>query len=94
MVNKEKHRVTSMKIMIKKEIQTTQSEVITDVTCDLCGKSTKINVGSHSENHDFGKLSFHGGYGSPRDMEIIELELCLDCVEEIVTRSDKDWSNY
>ena len=47
-----------------------QVEVITDVLCDVCNQSTKL---------EFGTLSAHWGYGSKHDEERYELQLCEKC---------------
>lgn len=40
--------------------QLKQVEVVTDVVCDVCNQSTKL---------EFGTLSVHWGYGSKHDGE-------------------------
>lgn len=73
-----------MKTKVVKKIDT---EVISDVTCDLCGKSTRIldeDFASYPFSH--GSLTFVGGYGSGHDMTRIELDLCESCLFEIVNR--------
>ncbi|SDY51242.1 hypothetical protein [Acinetobacter kyonggiensis] len=47
--------------------QLKQIEVVTDVVCDVCNQSTKL---------EFGALSAHWGYGSKHDGERYELQLC------------------
>ena len=47
--------------------QLKQVEVVTDVVCDVCNQSTKL---------EFGNLSAHWGYGSKHDGEKYELQLC------------------
>lgn len=47
-----------------------QVEVVTDVVCDVCNQSTKL---------EFGTLSAHWGYGSRHDGEKYELQLCEKC---------------
>ena len=50
--------------------QLKQVEVVTDVVCDVCNQSTKL---------EFGTLSAHWGYGSKHDGERYELQLCEKC---------------
>ena len=50
--------------------QLKQIEVITDVVCDVCNQSTKL---------EFGALSAYWGYGSKHDRERYELQLCEKC---------------
>ena len=50
--------------------QLKQVEVVTDVVCDVCNQSTKL---------EFGTLSAHWGYGSKHDGERHELQLCEQC---------------
>jgi len=61
-----------------------QVEVITDVLCDVCNQSTKL---------EFGTLSAHWGYGSKHDEERYELQLCekmfLLCPGDIEKRASR-----
>lgn len=50
--------------------QLQQVKVITDVVCDVCNRSTKL---------EFAILSAHWGYGSTHDEERYELQLCGKC---------------
>ena len=50
--------------------QLEQVEVMTDVVCDVCNQSTKL---------EFATLSAHWGYGSTNDGERYELQLCEKC---------------
>ena len=50
--------------------QLEQVEVITDVVCDVCNQSTKL---------EFATLSAHWGYGSTHGGERYELQLCEKC---------------
>ena len=47
--------------------QLQQVEVVTDMVCDVCNQSTKLQ---------FATLSAHWGYGSTHDGERYELQLC------------------
>ena len=50
--------------------QLQQVEVMTDVVCDVCNQSTKL---------EFATLSAHWGHGSTHDGERYELQLCEKC---------------
>ena len=50
--------------------QPKQAEVVTDVVCDVCNQSTKLQ---------FGNLSAHWGYCSKNDGEKYELQLYEKC---------------
>ena len=50
--------------------QLQQVEVMTDVVCDVCNQSTKLQ---------FATLSAHWGYSSTHDGERYELQLCEKC---------------
>ena len=47
-----------------------QVKVITDVLCDVCNQSAKL---------EFATLSAHWGYGSKHNGERYELQLCEKC---------------
>lgn len=51
------------------------AETLADVTCDVCGRSTKIE----GYGHQFGSLQAHWGYGSQHDGERYEVHLCEAC---------------
>jgi len=50
-------------------------EAITDVTCDVCGSSTRMAAGSYQ----YGTLQAHWGYGSDHDGQRFEVHLCEHC---------------
>ena len=50
--------------------QLQQVEVMTDMVCDVCNQSTKL---------EFAALSAHWGYDSTHDGERYELQLCEKC---------------
>jgi hypothetical protein len=59
-----------MKITGRVEIET-----VTDVVCDVCRCSTRLNPGGHQ----FCTLQAQWGYGTAHDGERYELPLCEDC---------------
>jgi len=72
--------------MKKTTKQTIEDEVITDITCDICGISTRINDDDWSDPFSYGKLTFSGGWGSTHDMERVDLDLCEACLFDIAKR--------
>lgn len=50
-------------------------EAVTDVTCDLCGCSTRRAEGVYQ----YGTLHAHWGYGSNHDGQRYEVHLCEHC---------------
>ncbi len=59
------------------KVKTTQQiDMITDVLCDVCGKST-INQGGCSP--EYASLTADWGYGSPHDGDSYEVHLCEPC---------------
>ena len=61
--------------------QLKQVEVVTDVVCDVCNQSTKL---------EFGTLWAHWGYGSKHDGERYELQLCEKCFFYALTTLKKE----
>ena len=73
--------------MIKRERALVEKETITEVTCDFCEKSTRINVGDlHFEHFSYGTLKFCGGYGSQHDGTSVRQHLCEECLFELVNK--------
>ena len=52
-----------------------QTESVSDVLCDVCGDSTRIE----GYGLQFGTLSASWGYGSAHDGERYEIHLCEPC---------------
>ena len=50
-------------------------EAFTDVTCDVCGCSTRMTVGSYQ----YGTLQARWGYESGHDGQRFEVHLCEHC---------------
>ena len=50
-------------------------DAVTDVVCDVCRCSTRLDTGGHQ----FGTLRAHWGYGTAHDGERYELHLCEGC---------------
>lgn len=51
-------------------------DVVTDVLCDVCGKSTSL---SDQHSPQFGMLQADWGYGSSHDGESYQVHLCEGC---------------
>ncbi|MGV8865018.1 MAG: hypothetical protein ACOH2T_28195 [Pseudomonas sp.] len=52
-----------------------ETEVVTDVVCDICQLTTRAEIGGLQ----FGTLQAHWGYGTRHDGEHYKLHLCEDC---------------
>lgn len=50
-------------------------EPVTDVVCDVCRCSTRLDTGGNQ----FGTLEAHWGFGNAHDGERYELHLCEEC---------------
>ncbi len=48
--------------------------------CDLCGKVFSV----WDEQNSFG-LHYHAGYGSKHDGEHINVDMCCDCFDKLMT---------
>ncbi|MFZ3280414.1 hypothetical protein [Pseudomonas sp.] len=59
-----------MKITGRVEVET-----VTDVLCDVCRCSTRLDTGGHQ----FGTLQAHWGCGTTHEGERYELHLCEEC---------------
>ncbi len=59
-------------------------EVVTDVICDSCGKSCKVYLDQKKKtfNFEFMTLDAHWGYGSGKDMERQQAQICESCVDK------------
>lgn len=79
--------------MKHKEIQKINSEVVTDITCDICGKSCKVDEGvinnelrpdngNMYREFEYMTLTAHWGYYSNKDMQYWEAHVCEKCVDE------------
>lgn len=75
------------------EIQLKKSEVVTDITCDCCGKSCKVYEGKIENDmrvdngemfykFEYLKLETHWGYRSGKDTEKWSAQICEKCVDE------------
>jgi hypothetical protein len=51
--------------------------VVDEVTCNSCGEIIPDDSGC---GPNFATLNIHWGYGSPRDGEKFQIELCEKCV--------------
>lgn len=66
--------------MIIKEIvnEVKQTTTVSDILCDMCGKSCEEVYGIYN----YMTLRASWGYGSTKDLEIWEAEVCESCVDE------------
>ncbi|RYD69609.1 MAG: hypothetical protein EOP84_28140 [Verrucomicrobiaceae bacterium] len=63
-----------------KVIGTVEIEGVSDVVCDFCRLTTRVNGGGLQ----FATLQAHWGYGSKHDGERWEIHLCEDCFFQAV----------
>ncbi|MCF5903232.1 hypothetical protein ACTG1T_15570 [Aeromonas veronii] len=70
-----------MKIMTTKEV-----EVIADIQCDVCHKSTTPNMNPNFYNPQFGSLTAKWGYGSKHDGTAYEVHLCEECFFTVLSQ--------
>ncbi len=78
-----------MKITTTQDIRT---EVVTDVICDICGKSCHDgDIG----NQEYLQMSSSWGYSSPWDTETWSAQVCITCVQtKLVGMVNFAKSNY
>lgn len=70
-----------MKIMTTKEV-----EVIADIQCDVCHKSTTPHMNPNLYNPQFGALTAKWGYGSKHDGTAYEVHLCEECFFTVLSQ--------
>jgi hypothetical protein len=58
-----------------KVIERVEIEVVTDVKCDVCRCSTRLETGALQ----FATLQAHWGFGTKHDGERYEIHLCENC---------------
>lgn len=91
--------------MENKEIQNRKTEIITDIICDSCGKSCKVDEGIVDNDmrldkgekvcvYEFMKLEVHWGYYSDKDCEKWTAQVCEKCVDEKFTFVKFQKENY
>jgi hypothetical protein len=70
--------------MIKTKKVKRSATITTDIICDCCGKSCKAYVDRKktSFNFEFMTLDAHWGYGSGKDMERHQAQVCEKCVDK------------
>jgi hypothetical protein len=76
-----------------KVVKSINNEVVTDIICDCCGKSCKVDEfkidnelrPDNGETHydfEFMSLQAHWGYNSNKDTESWTAHICEKCVDE------------
>lgn len=76
-----------------KEVQKFQTEIITDIICDSCGKSCKVDEyiirndaridnGEKDRIFEYMELKAVWGYNTKKDMETWAAHICENCVDE------------
>lgn len=63
--------------MIKRELQQKTDHVVVDITCDICGRSTKTDYG-----FEFARITAHWGYMSNKDGQDWVAHVCEKCIDE------------
>ncbi len=77
--------------MIKKVTETRSVEVVEDIVCDQCGKTTRTDgIIEELRSFEYATLSFSGGYSSNYDGLKFELQLCQDCAITIFKNRVRD----
>lgn len=72
-------------INYRKEIVTEEKEIVTSVTCDICGKvfDYSDNTDEVFEIQEFVHINFIGGYGSVfGDGDHVRCDICQNCLKE------------
>ena len=67
--------------MIVVDKKMVELEVLTDVRCDRCRASCKVN---NTENFERASINAVWGYGSKWDGDCWSYEVCQDCAEELL----------
>ena len=65
-----------MKVLVRVE-----KEDLIDVVCDICGISTKTELG----DYEYAELSARWGYPSSKDGQYHEVCLCERCYDQIIS---------
>jgi hypothetical protein len=65
--------------MQKIEIVTLETQVTTDILCDMCGRSCK----SQNQLYEFATFKATWGFSSKRDMLNWHADLCESCSERV-----------
>jgi hypothetical protein len=67
--------------MVMREFKEEIRKVLSDVSCDICGKSTTNypDVGP-----DYATLESYWGYGSQKDGSKYEVHLCESCFNDVI----------
>ena len=60
-----------------------ENNIVTDVTCDMCGSSCKIFIDKDHQhfNLEYMMLKTYWGFGSSHDLELWEAQICQTCVD-------------
>ena len=71
--------------MIIKGIEIKETEVITDIVCDMCGNSCKRGEAGLKSRFEYSTFHATWGYWSNRDLELWDCHLCEACSEKVET---------
>ena len=70
--------------MVKYKTEKIEREVADLVICDRCGLEQKMHHGM--SDRDIIEIRHQYGYGSPKDGDYIEADICEVCFDEIVKK--------
>ncbi|MEX1222413.1 MAG: hypothetical protein WEA82_09920 [Idiomarina sp.] len=71
-----------------------QAMVVSDITCDICNKSVvpefaKRNLSNLDDFSAFAQLKAEFGYGSKRDGENMNFDLCEQCFDKLLVKVEE-----
>lgn len=73
-----------MKVIQKRLVE---QQVMTSITCNNCGREHKTTGEMNDfDLEQFQSFEFSFGYGSKRDGEVWEFDLCEDCIVEVTSK--------
>jgi hypothetical protein len=67
--------------MVMREFKEEIRKVLSDVSCDICGKST---TNYPEVGPDYATLESYWGYGSQKDGSKYEVHLCESCFNDVI----------
>ena len=78
--------------MVKYKTKKIEKEVEDIIICDRCGTEQKVHHGLTEV--DFIEIRHQYGYGSPKDGDYVETDICETCFDEIVHDSNINVRRY
>lgn len=72
--------------MIQNKLEKRDVEVVSDVICNLCGKTCNAAKGQEeTPSYEFATISASWGYFSTHDMDVHEAHVCNLCYDSVLT---------